>query len=193
VVGGLAIRWQDDGVFIDSSLNLADETLRPAFVSAVNNMVYLAKAIQKKGVFKSCIFDARKTLHIERDDPADAFVASPGMKIPFELSDTQELEDESRLHSYFEDGDDPDEMLELPGEIMELLSTMNQIHHTGCIIFESVDQELKIHNYLKLLDATKVDEFAGCLSGIMERLHLVQGVGVSGFMKLPYKDTKSFE
>ncbi len=192
VVGGLAIRWQDDGVYIDSSLNLADESLRPAFIGAVNNMVYLAKAINKKGVFKSCIFDARKTLHIERDEASALFNAGPSDFIPFEISEIQDLEDESRLHSYFEDGDDPDEMLVLPDVIMERLTAMNKIHHTGCIIFESVEEELKIHNYLKLLDASKVDAFSDCLADIMNSLSLIEGEGVSGFMKLPYKDTKFF-
>jgi len=192
VVGGLAIRWQDQGVYIDSSLNLADESLRPAFIGAVNNMVYLARAIRKTGVFKSCIFDARKTLHIPRESPGGSFRASPEVHIPFAVSDVLEREDEGRLHSYFEDGDDPDEMLELPELIMDYLSDMNKIHHSGCIIFESVDLELKIHNYLKLLDSAKEAEFAGCLRGIMANLHLIEGAGVSGFMKLPYKDTKYF-
>lgn len=192
VVGGLAIRWQDNGVYIDSSLNLADEALRPAFIGAVNNVVYLARAIRKTGVFKSCIFDARKTLHIPRETPGGLFRASPEIDIPFAVSYFLELEDESRLHSYFEDGDDPDEMLELPELIMSYLSDMNKIHHTGCIIFESVDIELKIHNYLKLLDPAKEAEFSACLRGIMGNLHLIEGVGVSGFMKLPYKDTKFF-
>jgi len=192
VVGGLAIRWQDKGVYIDSSLNLADESLRPAFIGAVNNMVYLARAIRKTGVFKSCIFDARKTLHIPRESHGGSFRASPEVDIPFAVSYALEREDESRLHSYFEDGDDPDEMLELPELIMDYLSDMNKIHHSGCIIFESVDMELKIHNYLKLLDSSKEAEFSECLRGIMANLHLIEGVGVSGFMKLPYKDTKYF-
>ncbi len=192
VVGGLAIRWQDEGVYIDSSLNLADESLRPAFIGAVNNMVYLAQAINKKGVFKSCIFDARKTLHIERDEGDGLFKVSPEDSIPFEVSEVQDLEDESRLHSYFEDGDDPDEMLVLPELIMERLTAMNKIHHTGCIIFESVKEELKIHNYLKLLDADKEEAFAECLADIMSNVNLIEGEGVSGFMKLPYKDTKFF-
>ncbi len=192
VVGGLAIRWQDEGVYIDSSLNLADESLRPAFIGAVNNMVYLAQAINKKGVFKSCIFDARKTLHIERDEGDGLFKVSPEDSIPFEVSEVQDLEDESRLHSYFEDGDDPDEMLVLPELIMERLTAMNKIHHTGCIIFESVKEELKIHNYLKLLDTDKEEAFAECLADIMSNVNLIEGEGVSGFMKLPYKDTKFF-
>ena len=49
--------------------------------------------------------------------------------------------------TYFEDGDDPDEMLELPPEIMVPITEMNQIHHSGCIIFESLAKHLKIHNY----------------------------------------------
>ena len=41
-------------------------------------------------------------------------------------------------------------MLELPESIMKILATMTD-YHTGCIIFEAVDN-LKIHNYLTLLD-----------------------------------------
>ena len=42
VVGGLALNWDDNGVYIDSSLNLYDANLAPALVSAINNMVHLA-------------------------------------------------------------------------------------------------------------------------------------------------------
>lgn len=192
VVGGLAIHWDDGGMYIDSSLNLYDESLLPAFVSAVNNMVHLGRAISKTGVFKSCMFDARKTLHVERDDPEQPFQVEPGMEIPFEVSDTPAGNIESRLHSYFEDGEDPDEMLELPLSIIEKLAVMNSIHHTGCIIFESVEYDLKIHNYLKLLDSEREEEFRECLSFILDNLHLIRDLGVSGFMKLPYKDTKFF-
>ena len=138
MVGGLAIHWDDGGIYIDSSLNLYDADLLPAFVSAVNNMVYLGRAISKTGVFKSCMFDARKTLHVERVDQRQPFAVTADMQIPFEVSEAPVLEDESRLHSYFEDGDDPDEMLELPAVIRDTLTTMNAIHHTGCIIFESL-------------------------------------------------------
>ncbi|TQV84711.1 phosphotransferase [Exilibacterium tricleocarpae] len=192
VVGGLAIHWDHGGIYIDSSLNLYDKSLLPAFVSAVNNMVYLGQAICKTGVFKSCMFDARKTLHVERAHQDQAFAVTAEMRIPFEISEAPVLEDESRLHSYFEDGDDPDEMLELPNVIRDTLATMNAIHHTGCIIFESLEYDLKIHNYLKLLDPARRDEFQGCLDAILENLHLIRGLGVSGFMKLPYKDTKFF-
>ena len=192
VVGGLAINWDQDGVSIDSSLNLYNAHLAPALVSAINNMVHLARAINHKGVFKSCMFDARKTLHISRETVNDCFIATPGMQIPFDCSDAPLPEDETRLHSYFEDGSDPDEMLELPNSIMQLLTSMNQIQHTGCIIFEAVEKDLKIHNYLTLLDATKVHQFRQCLEGILDNIHLIEGLGVSGFMKLPYKNTKFF-
>ena len=192
VVGGLAINWDQDGVSIDSSLNLYNAHLAPALVSAINNMVHLARAINHKGVFKSCMFDARKTLHISRETVNDCFIATPGMQIPFDCSDAPLPEDETRLHSYFEDGSDPDEMLQLPNPIMQLLTSMNQIQHTGCIIFEAVEKDLKIHNYLTLLDTAKVDQFRQCLEGILDNIHLIEGLGVSGFMKLPYKNTKFF-
>jgi non-specific serine/threonine protein kinase len=192
VVGGLAINWDQDGVSIDSSLNLYNAHLAPALVSAINNMVHLGRAINHKGVFKSCMFDARKTLHISRETVNDCFIATPGMQIPFDCSDAPLPEDETRLHSYFEDGSDPDEMLELPNSIMQLLTSMNQIQHTGCIIFEAVEKDLKIHNYLTLLDTAKVDQFRQCLEGILDNIQFIEGLGVSGFMKLPYKNTKFF-
>lgn len=192
VVGGLAINWDQGGVSIDSSLNLYNAHLAPALVSAINNMVHLGRAINHKGVFKSCMFDARKTLHISRATVNDCFIAVPGMQIPFDSSDAPMPEDETRLHSYFEDGSDPDEMLQLPASIMRLLTTMNKIQHTGCIIFEAVEQDLKIHNYLTLLDTAKVDQFRQCLEGILDNIQFIEGLGVSGFMKLPYKNTKFF-
>lgn len=192
VVGGLAINWDQDGVSIDSSLNLYNAHLAPALVSAINNMVHLGRAINHKGVFKSCMFDARKTLHISRETVNDCFIATPGIQIPFDCSDAPLPEDETRLHSYFEDGSDPDEMLQLPNSIMRLLTSMNQIQHTGCIIFEAVEKDLKIHNYLTLLDTAKVDQFRQCLEEILDNIQFIEGLGVSGFMKLPYKNTKFF-
>ena len=86
VVGGLAVRWEREGVYIDSSLNLHDPALKPAFIEAVNNMVHLARAIHRQGVFKSCLFNARQTLHLERASPEEAFHCQPEMAINYEVS-----------------------------------------------------------------------------------------------------------
>lgn len=75
---------------------------------------------------------------------------------------------------------------------MRLLGAMNRIAHTGCIIFEAVEKDLKIHNYLSLLETSKKDLFCEHLDGILANLHLIEGLGFSGFMKLPYKNTKFF-
>jgi len=197
VVGGLAFNWDDGGVYIDSSLNLYDGQLEPALISAINNVVHLGRAISKKGVFKSCMFDARKTLHISRDYLGQPFIAKPDLQIPFDISAAAQRasaadQGETRLHSYFEDGTDPDERLQLPESIMQVLAKMNQIHHTGCIIFEAVELDLKIHNYLTLLDTSQEQAFCDCLEGILAALPDIEGLGVSGFMKLPYKNTKFF-
>ena len=226
VIGGLALNWDEGGVSIDSSLNLYDKQLAPALTTAINNVVHLGRAISKKGVFKSCMFDARKTLHISRKNLSLPFVADPALKISFDLDpglavnsaiegeikvkgedkdkeknkdknknkehQTNQHQHDTRLHSYFEDGSDPDEMLQLPEVIMKVLSRMNQIHHTGCIIFEAVEQDLKIHNYLTLLDSAKQEEFRYCLDGLLAEVPAIDGLGVSGFMKLPYKNTKLF-
>lgn len=192
VVGGLAVRWEKDGVYIDTSLNLHDAGLKAAFVASVNNMVSLARAIHRQGVFKSCLFNARDTLHIDRKQPSDPFVPTPEMALPYEVSAAPELEDESRIHSYFEDGPDPDEFLQLPEEIMVLLKHLNTIHHTGLIIFESLPNHLKIHSYYRLLDPPREAEFRDCLAAIIDAVPLIRGLGISGFMKMPYKDTKFF-
>jgi len=193
VVGGLAIRWAKEGVYIDSNLTLFDPSLKTSFESAVNNMIHLAQGIFRIGMFKSCLFNARNTLHVERDKQSNPFVAQPEQKISFEVSDIADIDDITRLHSYFEDGKDPDEYLYLPEKMMAVLARINSIHHTGCIIFEVLPTHLKIHSYLMLLNHDKEDEFSQCLAEIMALLPTINGIGISGFMKLPYKDTRFFE
>ncbi|MCG6657198.1 protein kinase [Halomonas campisalis] len=192
VVGGLAVRWEAEGVYIDTSLSLHDPTLKPAFVAAVNNMVNLARAIYRQGIFKSCLFNARDTLHLDRDDPTQPFVLAPDMRLRYEVSAVPELEDRSRLHSYFEDGPDPEEFLVLPEAIIASLEALNEIHHTGMIIFEALPQHLKIHSYYRLLDPSREAEFRRRLDDILAAVGLIEGLGVSGFMKMPYKDTRFF-
>jgi non-specific serine/threonine protein kinase len=193
VVGGIAIRWAKEGVFIDSNLTLFDESLRASFTSAVNNIIYLAQGIFRIGVFKSCLFNARNTLHVERASENEPFVAQDNQKISFDVSDVADVDDITRLHSYFEDGKDPDEYLHLPDELMAVLARLNLIHHTGCIIFEVLPKHLKIHSYLMLLNHEKQAEFKQCLAEILNLLPTIDGIGISGFMKLPYKDTRFFE
>lgn len=193
VVGGLAIRWEKEGVYIDSNLTMFDPSLERSFNSAVNIMVQLAQGIFRVGMFKSCLFNARATLHVERHNQNTPFIAMSEQKIPFEVSDVPELDDITRLHSYFEDGKDPDEYLYLPDEIMAELAQLNLIHHTGCIIFEVLPKHLKIHSYLMLLNHNKKVEFAQRLANILTLLPTIDGYGISGFMKLPYKDTRFFE
>jgi non-specific serine/threonine protein kinase len=193
VVGGLAIRWAKEGVYIDSNLTLFDETLRTSFTNAVNNIIYLAQGIFRVGVFKSCLFNARNTLHVERDNADLPFIAAAQQAIVFEVSDIPDVDDITRLHSYFEDGKDPDEYLHLPEELMTVLAQLNLIHHTGCIIFEVLPKHLKIHSYLMLLNHDKEVEFRAGLAKLLTLLPTIEGVGISGFMKLPYKDTRYFE
>ncbi|GHE22772.1 protein kinase domain-containing protein [Halomonas urumqiensis] len=192
VVGGLAVRWEAEGVYIDTSLNLHDQSLRPAFLAAVNNMVHLARAIYRQGIFKSCLFNARDTLHLDREGPDQPFARMPGMRLAYEVSAVPELEDRSRLHSYFEDGPDPEEFLVLPEAIITSLEALNDIHHTGMIIFEALPEHLKIHSYYRLLDPSREGEFQRRLEDILDAVGLIEGLGVSGFMKMPYKDTRFF-
>lgn len=192
LVGGLAVRWEADGVYIDSSLNLYDPQLKPAFVTAVNNMVTLARAIHRQGIFKSCLFNARDTLHLEREGVEQPFIVDPTMRLSYEVSAVPELEDRSRLHSYFEDGPDPEELLVLPEAIISALQELNEIHHTGMIIFEALPSHLKIHHHYRLLDPSREEEFRDRLEDILDAVRLIEGLGISGFMKMPYKDTRFF-
>ncbi|TFH86823.1 serine/threonine protein kinase [Billgrantia azerbaijanica] len=192
VVGGLAVRWEAEGVYIDTSLNLHDPALKPAFVAAVNNMVNLARAIYRQGIFKSCLFNARDTLHLDRAGPDEPFVVEPGMRLRYEVSAVPELEDRMRVHSYFEDGPDPEEFLVLPEAIIASLEALNELHHTGMIIFEALPAHLKIHSYYRLLDPSREAEFRQRLDDILGAVGQITGLGVSGFMKMPYKDTRFF-
>ncbi|MEA2117597.1 protein kinase domain-containing protein [Halovibrio sp. HP20-50] len=192
VVGGLAVRWEREGVYIDSSLNLHDPAMKPAFIEAVNNMVHLARAIHRQGVFKSCLFNARQTLHIERASADEPFVSDAKMAIGYELSVVSELENRTRQHSYFEDGPDPEELLVLPDAIMQALQQLNAIHHTGMIIFEAFPRHLKIHSYYRLLDPASEKAFRTLLARILTSVSQIEGLGVSGYMKMPYKDTRYF-
>lgn len=193
VVGGIVVRWGTEGVYFDSSLNLNRPELLPSFINSVNNVVKLARAIHRVGIFKSCMFNARDTLHIERESIEQPFQPSDFDDIHYEKSKLSGVEEEGRMHSYFEDGDDPDELLQLPAPMLAIIERLNHIHHTGCIIFEALTLHLKVHSYYKLLDHSKETEFRECLRQIVNYIPDISGEGISGFMKLPYKDTRFFE
>ena len=192
VVGGIAIRWQPGGLYVDSSLKLYNPSMQYSFDRSVDNMITLARAINGNGVFKSCMFNAKNTLHVERRTELAQFIPRQNMVIPFEVSKVSISEDQSRMHSYFEDGDDPDELLKLPENLLICLRALNHIHHTGCIIFEALPKHLKIHSYCTLLDHSKEAEFKALLGQIIALIPTIEGLGISGFMKLPYKDTRFF-
>ncbi|KKO46734.1 serine/threonine protein kinase [Arsukibacterium ikkense] len=193
VVGGLAIHWQASGVYIDSSLNLYNASLKVAFSHAVNNVVNLGRAIGKLGVFKACLFDARNTIHISRESTTVPFEVPEQARIHYQLASVLSQEDASKQHSYFEDGKDPDEQLVLPDAIMDDIARLNLLRHTGCIIFEVTPLYMKVHSYYRLLDNAVEAQFAGLLQSILRKVPLISGEGVGGFMKLPYKDTRFFE
>ena len=192
VEGGLAVRWEPDGIYVDTSLHLHDPNLKSAFTTSVNNMVNLAQAIYRQGIFKSCLFNARDTLHIERDQQELPFIVPEQMHLPYQITSVPEVEDRSRVHSYFEDGPDPEEFLVLPPTIIRALEALNSIHHTGMIIFEALPLHLKIHSQYRLLDPAKEAEFSQRLDDILAAVDEITGLGVSGFMKMPYKDTRFF-
>ncbi|MCF4009741.1 protein kinase domain-containing protein [Rheinheimera sp. UJ63] len=192
VVGGIAIHWQANGVYIDCSLNLYNDKLARAFALAVNNVVTLARAISKVGIFKACLFNARNTIHISRESTQLPFIPAEDSVIPYQLAPVISLEEASKQHSYFEDGKDPDEQLVLPDAIMDDIARLNLIRHTGCIIFEVAPLYMKVHSYYRLLDPTAEREFNALLQSILSKVALISGEGVGGFMKLPYKDTRRF-
>jgi non-specific serine/threonine protein kinase len=192
VVGGIAIHWQHSGVYIDSSLNLYDDSLQASFALSVNNVVTLARAIAKVGIFKACLFNARNTIHISRNSTNEPFQPETKAAIPYQLAPVLSTEDASKQHSYFEDGKDPDEQLILPDAIMDDIARLNLIRHTGCIIFEVTPLYMKVHSYYRLLDPQAEAEFNRLLQNILSNVTLISGEGVGGFMKLPFKDTRFF-
>ena len=52
---------------------------------------------------------------------------------------------------------------------------------------------MKIHHYYRLLDSTKEAEFKRLLNKLMQYAVNITDVGVAGFMKLPYKNTREFD
>ncbi|MEH6396180.1 protein kinase domain-containing protein [Pseudoalteromonas sp.] len=189
-VGGLSFHWKEDSLFIESSLIMHDDSLGAAFTQAINNTVMLAQGISQKGLFKCCLFDARKTIQLERDGTG-AFKFEQLPELDYEVMNLASS-DVTRPHSYFEDGKDPDEQLQLPKKVIKCVFELNQIHHTGCIIFEALPDRMKIHHYYRLLDASKEIEFKRLLNKLMQYAVSITDVGVAGFMKLPYKNTREF-
>nr|WP_306173940.1 serine/threonine protein kinase [Pseudoalteromonas shioyasakiensis] len=190
VVGGLSFHWKEESLYVESSLIMHDESLADAFTQAVNNTVMLAQGIHQKGLFKCCLFDARKTIQLERDGTG-AFKFEQLPELDYEVMNLKSS-DVTRPHSYFEDGKDPDEQLQLPKKVIKCVFELNQIHHTGCIIFEALPDRMKIHHYYRLLDASKEAEFKRLLNKLMQYAVSITDVGVAGFMKLPYKNTREF-
>ncbi|WP_114418289.1 protein kinase domain-containing protein [Marinospirillum perlucidum] len=194
LLGGLAIHWQEKGLLIDSSLKLHDPSLKKSFIASVNNLVNLARGIQREeGVFKCCMFDARSTRHLERERQEDPFVPPADWSLPYEVHAAKWTEEAGLSHSYFEDGEDPDELLELPEAILDEIARLNEIRHTGLIIFEVLPRHLKVHSYYVLLDQAREAEFAACLERISRAIPQISGLGVSGFMKMPYKNTRHLQ
>ena len=150
----------------------------------------LAQGIKQKGLFKCCLFDARQTIQLERDQEG-ALIYDELPTLKYSVSELPESEI-IRPHSYFEDGKDPDEQLKLPNEILKAVFGLNQIHHTGCIIIESLPERIKVHYYYRLLQSDKQALFEQLLSRIMANIVRIKDVGVAGFMKLPYKNTRDF-
>ena len=192
MVGGLTVKWRPDGVFIESAFSLFDAQMKRSFVQSVNTMVTLACALYQEGTFKAVMYDARDTLHVDRVNEHEPFVVPKRYRIPYSVTPAPEGRLNEKMHSYFEDGRDPDEHLVLPDRIMTEIEKLDRIHHTGCIIFEVLPKNLKIHNYYRLLDPAKTDDFEQALQNILRAVSDIEGLGIAGFMKMPYKDTRTF-
>jgi non-specific serine/threonine protein kinase len=192
MVGGLTVTWHPDGVHIESAFSLFDAQMKRSFVQSVNTMVTLGCALYQEGTFKAVMYDARDTLHVDRVSEKHPFVVPKRYQITYSVTPAPEGRLNEKMHSYFEDGRDPDEHLKLPDSIMREIEKLDAIHHTGCIIFEVLPRNLKIHNYYRLLDPNKTEEFSTCLQNILRAVSDIQGLGIAGFMKMPYKDTRTF-
>ncbi len=192
MVGGLTVKWGADGVRFESAFSLFDVQMKRAFVQSLNNMVSLARAMVQEGTFKAVMYDARDTIHIDRVTSDQPFLVPKRIRIPYSITPAPEGSLNEKMHSYFEDGRDPDEHLVLPKSIMDEIQALDDIHHTGCIIFEVLPKNLKIHNYYRLLDPGREDEFQQRLLNILQAVTDIKGLGIGGFMKMPYKDTRFF-
>lgn len=193
LLGGLSLQWKDKQLLVDSSLKLHDPALRKSFIDSVNNLITLARSINRQeGVFKACMFDARATRHLERTKENLPFLPPDDWCLPYEILPTPLTGDQSYSHSYFEDGKDPDELLRLPEAIIEAIARMNHLRHTGLIIFEALPTHLKVHSYYVLLDPSQEVEFVACLEAIKAAIPQIDNLGVAGYMKLPYKNTRTF-
>lgn len=193
MVGGLTVKWRPDGVHIESAFSLFDAQMKRSFVQSVNTMVTLGCALYQEGTFKAVMYDARDTLHVDRVSEKHPFVVPKRYQITYSVTPAPEGRVNEKMHSYFEDGRDPDEHLKLPDSIMTEIEKLDAIHHTGCIVFEVLPKNLKIHNYYRLLDPGKAAEFSACLQNILRSVSDIQGLGIAGFMKMPYKDTRTFD
>ena len=80
-----------------------------------------------------------KPVQLERDRTG-AFKFESLPELDFETVNVN-ASDVTRPHSYFEDGKDPDEQLQLPKKVIKCVFELNQIHHTGCIIFEALPDQ----------------------------------------------------
>jgi non-specific serine/threonine protein kinase len=192
LVGGLVLRWEQQGIALEANLTLMDKTLSVAVEQALENVITLARAIRRQGVFKACLFDAKATLHFERQTPQDIFTNAPAHTIPFTIKALAARDLTLSQHSYFEDGEDPDEYLSLPLGIEAKITELNQIHHCGCIIFEVLPLHMKIHSSLILLEPKQAARFSLLLDDIINMISDITDMGIAGFMKLPYKDTRHF-
>jgi non-specific serine/threonine protein kinase len=193
MVGGLTVKWHSDGVRMASAFSLFDVHMKRSFVQALNNMVALGRAINLEGTFKAVLYDARDTLHIDRNSVDLPFHVPKRHRISYSITPAPEGKLNEKMHSYFEDGRDPDEHLELPESIMAEIKALDNIHHTGCIIFEALPKNLKIHNYYRLLDPSREIEFQTHLLNILTAVSDIKGIGIGGFMKMPYQDIRFFE
>lgn len=186
------LRWEQQGIALEANLTLMDKTLSVAVEQALENVITLARAIRRQGVFKACLFDAKATLHFERQTPQDIFTNAPAHTIPFTIKALAARDLTLSQHSYFEDGEDPDEYLSLPLGIEAKITELNQIHHCGCIIFEVLPLHMKIHSSLILLEPKQAARFSLLLDDIINMISDITDMGIAGFMKLPYKDTRHF-
>ena len=62
----------------------------------------------------------------------------------------------------------------------------------GVLFLKSIKSISKIHTNLTLFESEKAPLFTSYLERLLQSISFIDDVGISGFMKLPYKDTRRF-
>lgn len=192
ILGGLAVYWRQGRVDIQSTFCLAEPSLYYSLCNQINHLVSVARGLTHQGVFKACFFDAKHTLHLPRCDNGDVDIGNRSFYTSVQSSLQLSSNSHSHSHSYFADGIDLEEHLQLPTVILDLMQKLDAITHTGCLIFESLRDELKLHHYFIFPTSRAQQQAELLLADILSQCQNIRQFGVAGYMKLADNQTNSF-